>query len=103
MRLGIATDGFNPFRNFNTTYSMWHVFVVPYDLAPWACMDQSNFMMALLIPGPKSPGKHFDVFLQPLVEDLLELWKGCIHMMLVKEKCLIFMLQFYGAFTITQL
>lgn len=33
-------------------------------------------MMALLIPGPKSPGKDFDVFLQPLVEDLLELWTG---------------------------
>ncbi|XP_045083551.2 uncharacterized protein [Aegilops tauschii subsp. strangulata] len=76
MRLGIATDGFNPFGNFNTTYSMWPVFVVPYNLPPWACMDQPNFMMALLIPGPKSPGKHFDVFLQPLVEDLLELWKG---------------------------
>lgn len=76
MRLGIATDGFNPFGNFNTSYSMWPVFVVPYNFPPWACMDQSNFMMALLIPGPKSPGKHFDVFLQPLVEDLLELWKG---------------------------
>ena len=75
-RLGIATDGFNPFGNFNTTYSMWPVFVIPYNLPPWACMDQSNFMMALLIPGPKSPGKHFDVFLQPLVEELLELWEG---------------------------
>jgi len=39
-------------------------------------MDESNFMMALLIPGPHSPGKAFDVFLQPLVEDLLELWSG---------------------------
>jgi hypothetical protein len=32
--------------------------------------------MALLIPGPESPGKDFDVFLEPLVEDLTELWKG---------------------------
>ena len=31
MRLGIATDGFNPFGNFNTSYSMWPVFVVPYN------------------------------------------------------------------------
>jgi hypothetical protein len=36
-------------------------------------MDESNFMMALLIPGPASPGKDFDVFLEPLIEDLLEL------------------------------
>ena len=39
-------------------------------------MDQSNFMMALLIPGPKAPGKDFNVFLQPLIQDLLDLWKG---------------------------
>jgi hypothetical protein len=39
-------------------------------------MQESNFMMTLLIPGPRSPGKHFDVFLQPLVEDLLALWSS---------------------------
>lgn len=33
-------------------------------------------MMALLIPGPTCPGKDFDVFLEPLVEDLLDLWAG---------------------------
>jgi hypothetical protein len=39
-------------------------------------MQESNFMMALLIPGPKSPGKDFDIFFEPLIEDLLDLWKG---------------------------
>jgi hypothetical protein len=34
-------------------------------------MDQSNFMMALLIPGPHSLGKDFDVFTEPLIEELL--------------------------------
>ncbi|WVZ71512.1 hypothetical protein U9M48_020091 [Paspalum notatum var. saurae] len=76
LRLGLATDGFNPFSEQNTRYSMWPIFVVPYNLPPWACMEESNFMMALLIPGPKSPGKDFDIFLEPLVEDLLDLWKG---------------------------
>jgi rubrerythrin len=75
IRLGLATDGFNPF-GMSSKYSMWPVFVVPYNLPPWACMDQSNFMMALLIPGPSSPGKDFDVFMQPLVEELLKLWHG---------------------------
>jgi hypothetical protein len=55
---------------------MWPVFVMPYNLPPWACMQESNFMMALLIPGPTCPGKDFDVFLEPLIEDLLDLWKG---------------------------
>jgi hypothetical protein len=75
-RLGLGTDGFNPFGNMNTKYSIWPVIVVPYNLPPWACMEESNFLMALLIPGPSSPSKDFDVFLEPLVKDLLELWKG---------------------------
>jgi hypothetical protein len=33
-------------------------------------------MMALLIPGSASPEKDFDLFLKPLVEDLLELWSS---------------------------
>jgi hypothetical protein len=32
--------------------------------------------MSLLIPGPRCPGNDFDVFLEPLIEELLELWKG---------------------------
>ncbi|KAK1663138.1 hypothetical protein QYE76_051297 [Lolium multiflorum] len=65
IRLGIATDGFNPFGNMSNSYSMWQVFIMPYNLPPWACMDQCNLMMALLIPGPDSPGKDFDVFMEP--------------------------------------
>ncbi|XP_039787895.1 uncharacterized protein LOC120654427 [Panicum virgatum] len=76
LRLGLATDGFNPFSEKNTKYSMWPVFVVPYNLPPWACMQESNFMMTLLIPGPTCPGKDFDLFLEPLIDDLLELWNG---------------------------
>ncbi|XP_021301271.1 uncharacterized protein LOC110429536 [Sorghum bicolor] len=76
LRLGLATDGFNPFNNMSSSYSMWPVFVIPYNLPPWLCMQKSNFMMSLLIPGPHSPGKTFDIFLQPLVEDLLQLWSG---------------------------
>ena len=39
-------------------------------------MDESNCFMSLLIPGPTSPGKDFDLFLEPLIEELLELWGG---------------------------
>jgi len=73
LRLGLATDGFNPFGNMNTTYSMWPVLVKVYNLPPWSCTAASNCIMALLIPGPKSLGKDFDVFLQPLIEELLKL------------------------------
>ena len=39
-------------------------------------MDQSNFMMCLLIPGKECPGKDFDVFLEPLIDELQNLWSG---------------------------
>jgi hypothetical protein len=80
IRLGLATNGFNPFSEKNSKYSMWPVFVIPYNLPPWSCMRESNFMMALLIPGPTCPGKDFDVFLEPLIEDLLDFLEGCAHL-----------------------
>ncbi|WVZ84337.1 hypothetical protein U9M48_031378 [Paspalum notatum var. saurae] len=76
IKLGLATDGFNPFGKMSASYSMWHVFLIPYNFPPCECMEQSNFMMALLIPGKECPRKDIDVFLEPLVEELLELWKG---------------------------
>ncbi|KAK1423448.1 hypothetical protein QVD17_18751 [Tagetes erecta] len=72
--LGLAADGFNPFGNLSQTYSMWPVVLTTYNTPPWLCMKESSFMLTLLIPGPKSPGKDIDVFLRPLVDELKELW-----------------------------
>ena len=74
MRLGLATDGFNPFGNMSTSYSMWPVVLMPYNLPPWMCMKEPFMMMSLLIPGPNSPGNDIDVYLRPLVDELKELW-----------------------------
>ncbi|XP_076952589.1 uncharacterized protein LOC143626347 [Bidens hawaiensis] len=70
VRLGLAADGFNPFGNMSQTYSMWPVVLTTYNTPPWLCMKESSFMLTLLIPGPKSPGKDIDVFLRPLVDEL---------------------------------
>ncbi|GJX86411.1 hypothetical protein Tco_0337185 [Tanacetum coccineum] len=74
VRLGLAADGFNPFGNLSQAYSMWPVILTTYNLPPWLCMKESSFMLMLLIPGPKSPGKDIDVYLRPLIEDLKVLW-----------------------------
>ena len=74
VRLGLAADGFNPFGNMNISYSMWPVVSANYNLPPWLCMKDNNFMLTLLIPGSKSPGKDMDVFLRPLVNELKDLW-----------------------------
>jgi hypothetical protein len=79
VRLGLASDGFNPFSNMSTSYSMWPVILMPYNMPPWCTLDKSNFLLSLLIPGPKSPGKDFDVFLRPLVDELTVLWRDGVE------------------------
>ncbi|XP_021761466.1 uncharacterized protein LOC110726319 isoform X1 [Chenopodium quinoa] len=75
VRLGLSTDGFNPGGHFGANYSIWPVFLVPYNLPPWMCMTSPYIMLSLLIPGPKSPGMDIDVFLEPLIDELQELWE----------------------------
>ena len=36
-------------------------------------------MLTLLIPGKKQPGNDIDVYLQPLIEDLQELWNNGVN------------------------
>jgi len=39
-------------------------------------MKQEFQLVSLLIPGPQAPGQDSDVFLQPLVQELKQLWEG---------------------------
>ncbi|GLU06513.1 hypothetical protein SLE2022_235410 [Rubroshorea leprosula] len=79
LRLGLASDGFNPFKSMNVTYSTWPVILIPYNLPPWLCMKQPNLILSLLIPGPKSPGNKIDIYMQPLIEELQQLWDAGIE------------------------
>ncbi|XP_012830522.1 PREDICTED: uncharacterized protein LOC105951618 isoform X2 [Erythranthe guttata] len=75
VRLGLATDGFNPFGNMSNSYSVWPVILMAYNLPPWQCMKEPYLIMSLLIPGPRSPGRDIDVYLRPLIDELNELWE----------------------------
>ncbi|KAH7843036.1 hypothetical protein Vadar_012013 [Vaccinium darrowii] len=79
VRLGLATDGFNPFRNMSTSYSVWPIIVMPYNLPPWKCMKEPFCMMSLLIPGRHAPGRDIDVYLRPLIDELKELWEDGVQ------------------------
>ncbi|XP_074290910.1 uncharacterized protein LOC141617636 [Silene latifolia] len=74
VRLGLASDGFNPFRTMSVAHSTWPVVLINYNLPPWMFMKPEYFMLSLLIPGPEGPGNNIDVYLQPLVEELKDLW-----------------------------
>ena len=73
LRLGLASDGFNPFRTMSISYSTWPVVLMAYNMPPWMCMKPEYCMLSFLIPGPRSPGNDIDIYLQPLIEELKEL------------------------------
>jgi hypothetical protein len=43
-------------------------------------------MMSILILGPKSPRQNIDVYLQPLIDELYDLWVNGIETWDAKEK-----------------
>ena len=79
VRLGLATDGFNPFGNMNNNYSIWYVILIPYNLLLWLVMNEPYFMLFLLIPGPHQSGNEIDIYLKPLIDELKELWEESIE------------------------
>ena len=42
-----------------------------------ASNEKNYVMLALIMPGPKAP-KNPDVYLQPLIDELLRLWEGVL-------------------------
>nr|GEU83237.1 hypothetical protein [Tanacetum cinerariifolium] len=75
VRLGLASDGFNPFRTMTISHSTWHVVLIPYNLPPWLCMKQPSFILSFLIDGPKAHGDNMDVYFQLLIDELKDLWR----------------------------
>ncbi|XP_066320297.1 uncharacterized protein [Miscanthus floridulus] len=75
IRLGLASDGFNPFGMQNVTYTTWPIILIPYNLPPWLFKKQPYWIMSMLIPSPKSPRMNIDVYLRPLIDELKDLWE----------------------------
>lgn len=74
LRLGLCTDGMNPYSTLSSQHSTWPVLLCIYNLPPYLCMKRKYLMLSLLIQGPKQPGNDIDVYLAPLIDDLKLLW-----------------------------
>jgi len=74
VRLGLCTDGFNPFRSFTAPYSCWSVILTVYNLPPGMFMRPEFMFLSTVIPGPSSLGWNIDVCLRPLIDKLTQLW-----------------------------
>ncbi|WMV49803.1 hypothetical protein MTR67_043188 [Solanum verrucosum] len=75
VRLGLSSDGFNPFRIMSISHSTWLVMLMNYNLSSWICMRPEYMMLSMIIQGSSSPGQDIDVYLQPLITELKELCK----------------------------
>jgi len=73
LRLGLASDGMNPFGNLSTSHSSWSVLLMIYNLPHWLCMKRKYIMLCMMIVGPRHPGNDIDVYLAPLIEELTTL------------------------------
>ncbi|KAK6789448.1 hypothetical protein RDI58_013247 [Solanum bulbocastanum] len=79
IKLSLATDGFHPFSNMSTSYSMWPDILALYNLPPWKCFKDPFMMMSLLIPSPQALRKDIDIYLRPLIDGLKELWSDGVE------------------------
>jgi hypothetical protein len=74
VRFGLSTDRMNPSNMVNTNHGTWPMTLCIYNLPPWLCMKHTYIMMSLMIQGPHQPGHNIDVYLQPVVDELVEIW-----------------------------
>lgn len=80
VRLGLSTDGFNPFDNSgNKVYTMLSVVIVVYNLPPSICMKKPYLFSTLLISDPDNTKKDLKVFLRPLINELQILWQSGVE------------------------
>ena len=59
---------------------------VVYNLPPWMCMKQTYTMMSLLIPDLTELGNDIDVYMQPLIEELKDLWVNGVETYDISKK-----------------
>jgi hypothetical protein len=57
-----------------------------YNLLLWLCTKKFFIMLALLIPGKQSITiENFDIYMEPLVEEFLQLWEGVLEYDVLKD------------------
>lgn len=53
----------------SSSYNMWPIILIIYNLPLWKCMKEKIFIISLLILRSKSPRKEIDVYLQPFIKE----------------------------------
>jgi hypothetical protein len=74
--IGLATDGFTPFTESVASYSCWSVFAIPYNLPSTLCLKYEHIFLCLIVHGPDNLGPQLNVMMEPLIDELKQLWVG---------------------------
>jgi hypothetical protein len=80
MRFALSIDETNPFDENRTMHSTWPVTLAMYNIPTCLCHKRKYLMLPILIQGPKQVGIDIDVFLEPLMEDMANLWNEGVRM-----------------------
>jgi hypothetical protein len=84
LRLGLATDGVNPYSLQQSKYSVWPVVVLNYNLPPHLTMSNAFMWFTLIIPGRRQV-HNMDIYLQPFIDELKLLWTQGIQVIDVSK------------------
>ena len=55
LRLGLATDGVNPYGLRLTNWSTWTVVLVNYNIPPWLCIKKGHLLLSCIVLGKRKP------------------------------------------------
>jgi hypothetical protein len=51
VRLSLAADDANPFRELRYIYSVWPIFVINSNIPPWMSIKREHIMLTMIFPG----------------------------------------------------
>ncbi|KAL0451415.1 UNVERIFIED_CONTAM: hypothetical protein Slati_1119600 [Sesamum latifolium] len=74
VQLGFCTNDFASHGQYSRIYSCWPIIITPYNLSPGMCMSSEYMFLMMVILGPSNPKHLIDVYLDPLIEEMLQLW-----------------------------
>ena len=72
--LMLNVDWFRRFKH--TSYSAGVIYLVIQNLLRTVRFKPENIIIVGTIPGPSEPKLHINLYIKPMIDELLDLWKG---------------------------
>ena len=70
----INVDWFQPYKH--VLYSVGAIYIAILNFPHHLRYRRENMILIGVIPGPHEPSLHINSFIEPLLQELLKLWKG---------------------------